>query len=162
MLTMFVFTDHCLLAMISDMCKRILKQLRSGLWNYLSLNPSTCKCKYNNIMLISRKRMPNVPNGPLLLGNCPLMFLSILVFYYLKTCHGLLVSRQSAQEQSKSLGYYNITFTLVPKHSHNSMSRSFVLISIKPVQSAWAPHMAKDIQAIENVQKFACRMAMHL
>ena len=36
----FVFTGHYLLAMISDMCKRTLKQLRSDLWNYRSLNPS--------------------------------------------------------------------------------------------------------------------------
>ena len=50
-----------------------------SLENYLSLNPSN--------MLISRKRMPSVPDGPLLLGNYPLQRVNI--FKYL----GVLLSQ---------------------------------------------------------------------
>ena len=98
-----------------------------GKWsteNFLNLDPS--KCKY---MLISRKRTPTTPEGPLLLGDLPLQRINTFKylgvnFYCPKTCHGLLMLRQFTQKQKMSLDYFIVSFTAVLTliHSHSSMS----------------------------------------
>ena len=90
--------------------------------NFLNLNPS--KCKY---MLIARKWIPSVPDGPLLLGNCPLQ--RVDVFRYL----GVLPSQDMSwpphiptvcSRANKVLGLliesFRATRALMP--SHNFMS----------------------------------------
>ena len=118
--------------------------------NFLNLNPS--KCKY---MLISRKRTPSMPDEPLVLGNLPLQrVFSILVFYYPKTCHGLLV-QATCSKAKKVLGL------LYQKFYRCSNTNTLIQLYISLVRPhleyaclVWAPHMAKDIHAIESVQKF--------
>jgi hypothetical protein len=128
--------------------------------NYLSLNPS--KCKY---MLISRKRMPNVPDGPLLLGNCPLQ--KVDVFKYL----GVLLSEDMSwcphvqavcSRAKRVLGLlYRKFYSYSNTDTLTQLYISLVHPHLEYACPVWASHMAKDIQAIENVQKFACRMATH-
>ena len=128
--------------------------------NFLNLNPS--KCKY---MLISRKRIPNVPDVPLLLGNCPLQRVS--VFKYL----GVLLSEDMSwsphvqtvcSRAKKVLGllyrkFYNYSSTDTLTQLYVSLVRPHLEYAC-PV---WAPHLVKDVRAIEDVQKFACKMATH-
>ena len=128
--------------------------------NYLSLNPS--KCKY---MLISRKRMPSVPDEPLLLGNCPLQ--RVDVFKYL----GVLLSQDMSWSPhiqavcSRAKQVLGLLYRKFYNHSSTETLAQLYISLVRPhleyACPVWAPHMAKDILAIENVQKFACRMATH-
>ena len=128
--------------------------------NYLSLNPS--KCKY---MLISRKRMPSVPDGPLLLGNCPLQ--RVDVFKYL----GVLLSQDMSWSPhiqavcSRAKQVLGLLYRKFYNHSSTETLTQLYISLVRPhleyACPVWAPHMSKDIVAIENVQKFACKMATH-
>ena len=127
--------------------------------NFLNLNPS--KCKY---MLISRKRIPSIPDEPLILDDLPykgLMLSSTLVLYYLKTCHGLLV-QAACLKAKKVLGLlYRKFYGCANTDTLVQLYISLVRPRIEYASPARAPHMAKDIHAIKSVQKFACRMVTH-
>ena len=128
--------------------------------NFLTLNPS--KCKY---MLISRKRSPTLPDIPLLLHKLPLC--QVDTFKYL----GILLSEDlswsphinaicSKARQVLGLLYrrfYNFSNTDTLVQLYTSLVRPHLEYAC-PV---WAPHLTRDIQALESVQAFACKMATH-
>ena len=128
--------------------------------NFLNLNPS--KCKY---MLISRKRTPSMPDEPLVLGDLPLQ--RVDAFKYL----GVLLSQDmswSSHVQATCSKAKKVLGLLYWKFYGCSNTNTLIQLYISLVRPhleyacpVWAPHMAKDIHAIESVQKFACRMATH-
>ena len=127
---------------------------------FLNLNPS--KCKY---ILISRKRTPTTPEGPLPLGDLPLQ--RVNTFKYL----GVLLSKDMSWSPHVQ------TICSKAKKDHGLLYRKFYGCSnidtltqlyvslvhphLNYACPVWAPHLAKDIHAIESVQKFTCKMAIH-
>ena len=128
--------------------------------NFLNLNPT--KCKY---MLISRKKTPVTPTVPLLLGNLPLQ--KVETFKYL----GVLISQDmswSSHVQTTCSKAKKVLGLLYRKFYKCSNTETLVQLYVSLVRphleyacSVWSPHLVKDINAIENVQKFASRMATH-
>ena len=128
--------------------------------NSLNLNPS--KCKY---MLISRKQTPSTLGEPLVLGDLPLQ--KVDTFRYL----GVLLSQDmswsphvqaTCSKTKKVLGLlYRKFYRCSNTDTIKQLYISLVCPQLEYACPVWAPHMAKDIHAIENVQKFACRMATH-
>ena len=116
-------------------------------------------------MLISRKRSPTLPDIPLLLDKLPLC--QVDTFKYL----GILLSEDlswsphinaicSKARQVLGLLYrrfYNFSNTDTLIQLYTSLVRPHLEYAC-PV---WAPHLTKDIQALESVQAFACKMATH-
>ena len=120
------------------------------------------KCKY---MLISRKKTPVTPTVPLLLGNLPLQ--KVETFKYL----GVLISQDmswSSHVQTTCSKAKKVLGLLYRKFYKCSNTETLVQLYVSLVRphleyacSVWSPHLVKDINAIENVQKFASRMATH-
>ena len=116
-------------------------------------------------MLISRKRIPNIPEGPLLLDSCPLQRVNI--FKYL----GVLLSQDMSwsphvqticSRAKKVLGLlYRKFYSCSSTDTLTQLYVSLVRPHLEYACPVWAPHTAKDIHAIESVQKFACKMATH-
>ena len=118
-------------------------------------------------MLISRKRSPTLPDIPLLLHKLPLCQVDTCTFKYL----GILLSEDlswsphinaicSKAQQVLGLLYrrfcnFSNTDTLVQLYT------SFIRPHLEYAFPVWAPHLTKDIQALESVQAFACKMATH-
>ena len=97
--------------------------------------------------------------------NCPLQRINI--FKYL----GVLPSQDmswSSRVQTICSRVKKVLGLLYRKFYSCSSTDTFAQLYVSLVRPhleyacpVWAPHMAKDIHAIENVQKFACKMATH-
>ena len=82
------------------------------------------------------------------------MFSIILVIYYPKTCRGLPMCRQVAQEWKWSLDYFIMFYSCSSADTLTQLYVSLICPRLENACPIWAPHMAKDIHAIESVQKF--------
>ena len=116
-------------------------------------------------MLISRKKSPVTPTVPLLLGNLPLQ--KVETFKYL----GVLISQDMSWSShiettcSKAKKVLGLLYRKFYECSNTETLVQLYLSLVRPhleyACSVWSPHLVKDINAIENVQKFASRMATH-
>ena len=135
-----------------------------GSWssaNFLALNRA--KCKY---MVVSRKRLPSTPPSPLLLEGHPME--QVKIFKYL----GVLLSHDLSwceHIQSVCSKARKILGLLYRRFYNNTSSDSFVQLYLSLVRphldyasALWSPYLKKDVSALENVQKLACRMATRL
>ena len=135
-------------------------RLLSTAENFLTLNPSKCKC-----MMISRKRSPTLPSVPLLLHNLPLS--KVNTFKYL----GILLSDNLSWSPhihaicSKARQILGLLYCRFYNFSNSEtlvqLYTSLVRPHLEYACPAWSPHLAKDIQELESVQAFACKMATH-
>ena len=114
-------------------------------------------------MVVSRRRTASTPSQPLLLDNHPLD--QVKMFKYL----GVLLSHdlswgehvQSVRSRArKILGLlYRRFYNNAPSHSLLQLYLSLVRPHLDYASAIWSPHTKKDIIMLDNVQKFACRMA---
>ena len=126
--------------------------------NYLSFN--TSKCKY---MIISRKRNPPLPDIPLQL--CGSALERVDSYKYL----GVLVSCDlswslhiefACQKAWRVLGLlYRRFYGQASQDSLKQLYLSLVRPHLEYASQVWDPHLAKDRNALEKVQKFACKLA---
>ena len=129
--------------------------------HYLSLNAA--KCKY---MIISRKRARSYPALPLTLKDTTLE--KVDTFKYL----GVLMSdnlswsnhniSNACIKTRKILGllyrrFYNHTSSDCLKQLYMSLVRPH----LEYVAALWDPHTSKDVQMLENTQKFALKLITH-
>ena len=124
--------------------------------NNLTLNPNKCKT-----MIISRKRN-SVSPPHLILNGTPLE--QVNTFKYL----GVLLSSElswSAHIESictkarKLIGLlYRRFYGNVNQQSMYSLYCTLVRPHLEYASSIWDPHLVKDIEKLENVQKFAIKM----
>ena len=133
---------------------------RWSIENYLSLNPS--KCKY---MLISRKRTPTVPSAPLLLHNLPLCKVNTFKYLGILLSDNLSWSPHVHAVCSKARQILGLLYRRFYNFSNSDtliqLYTSLVRPHLEYACPVWSPHLAKDIQEIERVQAFACKMATH-
>ena len=126
--------------------------------NFLALNRA--KCKY---MIISRRRAPSVPQTPLLLGDCSLEQVDSFKYLGVLLSHNLSWDGQVQSVCSKArkiLGLlYRRFYNNAPGDSLLQLYLSLVRPHLDYASTVWSPHLMKHKIALENVQKFACRMA---
>ena len=128
--------------------------------HYLTLNAA--KCKY---MILSRKRARSDPILPLALNGTALD--KVVTFKYL----GVLLSdnlswsnhiSNACTKARKVLGllyrrFYNYASNDCLKQLYISLARPH----LEYAAALWDPHTAKDIQLLENTQKFALKLITH-
>ena len=132
-----------------------------GSWsntNFLTLNRA--KCKY---MTISRRKAPSVPQTPLLLGGCSLEQVDIFKYLGVLLSHDLSWGghvQSICSKARKILGLlYRRFYNNAPGDSLLQLYLSLVRPHLDYASAIWSPHLMKDKDALENVQKLACRMA---
>ena len=126
--------------------------------NYLQLNALKCKC-----MTISRKKKPIAPHCALVLNNSTLeqvqsyKYLGLLLTADLSWSSHISSIRLKAR---KILGLlYRRFYGNVSQDVLKQLYLSLVRPHLEYACQVWNPHLEKDKKAIENVQKFACRIA---
>ena len=129
--------------------------------NYLTLNPK--KCKY---MIISRKRVTPLPETPLILSGS-VVLAQVDTYKYL----GVLLNNKLSwsphvetvcSKAQMVLGLlYRCFYADCNLSTILQLYIALVRLHMEYARSVWAPYTAKDIGALESVQKFACRMATH-
>lgn len=126
--------------------------------NYLSLNPIKCKC-----MIISRKTSPLQPESALTLNGHILA--QVDVYKYL----GILLSKDLSWSPhvdvtcSKARKVLGLLYRRFYKFSNLDTIRQLYTSLVRPhleyACHVWSPYTSRDINALESVQKFACKMA---
>ena len=114
-------------------------------------------------MIISRRRAPSVPQTPLLLGDCSLEQVDSFKYLGVLLSHNLSWDGQVQSVCSKArkiLGLlYRRFYNNAPGDSLLQLYLSLVRPHLDYASAVWSPHLMKHKIALENVQKFACRMA---
>ena len=128
--------------------------------NFLNFNAA--KCKY---MIISRKRSPPSPEYPLRLFGCPMQ--SVDCYKYL----GLLITNNLTwsthidsvcSRAKKILGLiYRRFYSSANQDTLKQLYTSLVRPHLEYACQVWDPHLVKDKKALEDVQKFGCRLAAY-
>ena len=125
--------------------------------NFMTFN--TTKCKF---MLISRKRSHYVSTTPLSLNGCILE--KVPSFKYL----GIMISSDLSWSEhiQRACGKARkIIGLLYRRYYHHADSRTLLQLYVSLVRPhveyaapVWDPHLAQDINMLENVQKFDLRV----
>ena len=126
--------------------------------NYLNFNSS--KCKY---IVVSRKRAPLVPDVPLLLFGSALERVDSYKYLGVLLSDDLSWSLQVKSVCQKAwciLGLlYRRFYGLASQESLKQLYLSLMRPHLEYACQVWDPHLSKDKNALEKVQKFACKLA---
>ena len=132
-----------------------------GLWscnNYLKLNQA--KCKY---MIVSRKRIPSVPSSPLLLEGHPLDQVNTFKYLGVLLSHDLSWSEHVQLICSKARKLLGLFYRCFYNNMSSDSLLQLYIFLVRPhleyASAVWFPHLKKDKDTLEKIQKFACRMA---
>ena len=125
--------------------------------NLMSLNTEKCKC-----MLLTNKRSSDHP--PLLLNNQNLeqvkqyKYLGVTISSNLRWSPHI---ERICKSAIKKLGiiYRNFSHTSSSPHIILQLYLSLVRPSLEYASQVWDPHSSKDVKVLENIQKFALRIA---
>ena len=121
--------------------------------NAMTFNVSKCKQ-----MLLSRKRNPTIPT-PMLLNGEVVNSYKYLGFVITSDLSWSSHINYICSKAKKTLGMLYRQFS---NHSSEPAMIRLYLTLVRPVleygAEVWHPHLFKDIQALENVQKFALRI----
>ena len=160
-----LFTDDVLLYRIITCVAdyHLLQELicRIEQWstkNYLDFN--TSKCIY---MIVLRKRNPPVPDVPLHLFGSTLERVDCYKYLGVLLTDDLSWSMHAetvCQKVRRVLGLlYRRFYGHASQESLKQLYLSLVLPHLEYACQVWDPHLSKDINALEKVQKFACKLA---
>ena len=126
--------------------------------NSLTLNKA--KCEY---MSISRKRSPSTPISPLLLEGCPLDEVNGFRYLGVLLSHDLSWGEHVSTICSKARRILGLLYRRFYNNcSGDSLLQLYLLLvrlHLDYASAVWSPHLKKDRDALESIQKFACRMA---
>ena len=128
--------------------------------NHLTLNPK--KCKY---MSVSRKRSPLLPEFTLMLNGEAFDHEQVDVYKYLGVllCRDLSWSPHVDAVCAKSRKILGLLYRRFYQFCNSDVLQQLYISLVRPhleyACHVWAPHTSKDIIELENVQKFACKMA---
>ena len=114
-------------------------------------------------MIVSRRRTTSIPSSPLLLEGHPLVQVKMFKYLGVLLSHDLSWGEHVQSVCSKArkiLGLlYGRFYNNAPSNSLVQLYLSLVRLHLDYASAIWSPHVKKDKIALENVQKFACRMA---
>ena len=112
-------------------------------------------------MLLSRKRNPTTPT-PMLLNGEPLEVVNSYKYLGFVITSDLSWSSHINYICSKAKKMLGMLYRQFSNHSSEPAMIRLYLTLVRPVleygAEVWHPHLIKDIQALENVQKFALRI----
>lgn len=148
-------TDNCDFLAVQESINSI-EQWSSD--NHLQLNVLKCKT-----MTISRKRSPSHPANPLLLNGEALEKVDSYKYLGLLLTADLSWSSHISgicAKARKILGLvYRRFYGAADQEAIKQLYISIVRPHLEYGCQIWDPHLVKDKTALENVQKFACRIA---
>ena len=127
--------------------------------HYLTLN--TSKCKY---LIASKKRQPCLPPGGLILGEC--MLEQVHSYRYLGIMVTSTLSWRDHIQQicNKARKLIGILYRNFSAWADTHTLRCLYLVCIRPhleyACQLWDPYLTGDINMLESVQKFACRVCL--
>ena len=126
--------------------------------NYLSLNTLKCKC-----MLISRKKQPLQPVHPLLLNGDVLERVDNYKYLGILLTHDLSWSPHISAICAKARRIVGLIYRRFYGNTDQDTIKQLYVSLVRPHleygSQVWDPHLTKDKTSLENVQKFACRIA---
>ena len=126
--------------------------------NHLMLNPSKCKS-----MLISRKRSPSQPLS-LILDESPLEHVKTFKYLGVLLSSNLNWAPHVEATCAKARKLIGLLYRRFYEHVDSSHLVEMYKIVVRPhleyAAPVWAPHLAKDVDNLENVQKFGLKMCM--
>ena len=117
------------------------------------------KCKY---MLISRKRNQIHPPSPILLNGTPLDRVEVFKYLGIHISSDLSWSHHIQTLCSKTRRMLGLLYRRFYADADSFTLRQYYLSFIRPHLEygceVWDPHLVKDINALEGVQRFACKI----
>ena len=126
---------------------------------YLTLNPKKC-CS----LFISRKRTRSIPPPCLTLGLSPLSQVTSYKYLGLLITSDLMWTTHITNICTKTRKLIGILYRQFYKYSSCStllkLYASFIRPHLEYASAAWDPHLKKDIELIEDVQKFALKVCL--
>ena len=127
--------------------------------HYLSLQPS--KCCY---MLITRKRTCSIPPPILYVSEIPLQLVSSVRYLGVQLNSDLSWSPHITNLCTKARQLVGLLYRRFYKHANTStllqLYKSFIRPHLEYCAIVWDPHLLKDVEALEKVQRFALRMCL--
>ena len=127
---------------------------------YLTLNPQKCKS-----MTISRKMKPSTAPFTLRLHNEQLEEVDQFKYLGVILNHNLSWSPHISAICTKAKKILGLLYRRFYNHSSNECIKQLYLSLVRPhldyAAQVWDPHLQKDVQLLENVQKFALKLASH-
>lgn len=124
---------------------------------YLTFNPSKCKA-----MVLSRKLNTVSPANPLLLKGQALDFVDSIKYLGLTITSDLLWSRHIQQISNKARKLVGMLFRQFYNYTDKQTIKTLYLSIVRPhleyACQVWDPHLEKDKNTLEKVQKFACKV----
>lgn len=126
--------------------------------NHLTLN--ALKCKH---MLISRKRNPIKPVHPLVLNGENLAKVDSYKYLGILLTSDLTWSSHISDICAKARQILGLIYRRFYGYADSDTIKQLYVSIVRPHleygSQVWDPHLSKDKSALENVQKFACRIA---
>ena len=126
--------------------------------NHLSLNPT--KCKY---MIISRKTTPLQPETTLILSGYTLNRVDVYKYLEILLSKDLSWSPHIDAICLNARKILSLLYRRFCKFSNSDTIRQLYISLVRPhleyACHVGAPHTSRDINALESVQKFACKLA---
>ena len=114
-------------------------------------------------MIISRKRVPTLPSTQLQLHDRPLERVESYKYLGLLLTNNLSWSPHIVNICSKARKVLGLLYRRFYGYADNDTLKQLYLSLVRPhldyACQIWDPHLAKDKVQLENVQKFACKLA---
>ena len=124
---------------------------------FLTLNAT--KCRY---LLISRKKLHSIPPPPLTLNGSPLTRVTSYRYLGVLITSDLLWSDHITTVCNKTRKLIGVLYRSFYKHSSAStllkLYSSFIRPHLEYATAVWDPFLKKDIDLLEDVQKFGLRV----
>ena len=125
----------------------------------LSLQPA--KCCY---MLVSRKRTSSLPPPILYVSGTPLQCVTSVRYLGVELTQDLSWSLHVSHLCAKARQLIGLLYRRFYKHANTAtllqLYKSFIRPHLEYCAIVWDPHLSKDIEALEKVQRFALRMCL--
>ena len=127
---------------------------------HLTLNPQKCK-----FMTISRKRKPTTTPFTFKLNNSPMEEVDQFKYLGVLFCHNLSWSPHITSTCAKAKKILGLLYRRFYNHSSSECLKQLYLSLVRPhldyAAQVWDPYLQKDVQLLENMQKFALKLISH-
>ena len=127
---------------------------------HLTLNPQKCK-----FMTVSRKRKPTITPVTLELNNSPMEEVDQFKYLGVILSHNLSWSPHISTIYAKAKKILGLLYRQFYNHSSSECLKQLYLSLVRPhldyAAQVWDPYLQKDMQLLENTQKFALKLISH-
>ena len=115
-------------------------------------------------MLVSRKRTSSLPPPILYVSGTPLQRVTSVRYLGVELTQDLSWSLHVSHLCAKARQLIGLLYRRFYKHANTAtllqLYKSFIRPHLEYYAIVWDPHLSKDIEALEKVQRFALRMCL--